>query len=119
MRDSVRWASGYAQIISRTVGPRHDPYLRDIVTLTIKGETYSLMCCALAGDSLTLPDGRRVDYHECRLGTPEAKARVRSDFNGICERHTGQTFDFWTEELWDRLRMRRTPEPDYPIYGYM
>lgn len=38
-------------ISSRTVGPKHDPYVRDRIDVTRRGQVHSYISCGLAGDS--------------------------------------------------------------------
>lgn len=103
MRDFVKWASGSATKRNSTVGPRHDPYSRDTVAVTIHGKTTTFVSCGLAGEYFLDPDGHMI----------RADLRTKEEYNECCVHFTGQTHDFWMDRLWiklDNARYRCDPE---------
>lgn len=107
---STKWARGHATLRNLTVGPRHDPYSRTVVTVTIDGRTYTLMRCGLAGDSITLPDGGGEIF--CAEGMPfdrESQTRALDNYEAEVVRYTGQKTDFWFHKLWQKLEEKRDP----------
>lgn len=111
---SVKWARGQAKLDNYTVGPPHDPYSRDVVTIVIDGLTYKLMSCGLAGESMMLPEGGEIQLVEPRHHfDDDARKRCRDDYEAQVRQRTGFGTDFWFYDLWERVenaRWRRDPE---------
>ena len=100
MRNSVKWASGSASIRSETVGPRHDPYCRTIVDLTVRGKDYTLVDCALAGMWIEC-DG--VKLASAAILDKEAETH----FAEAVEALTGFDPFYWTDTIWARVNKAR------------
>ena len=103
MSEFIKWANGSATKRNSTVGPRHDPYSRDTVEVTVRGTTTKFVSCALAGEYIVSPDGIEIvanHYHP-------------DDVRDVCVKHTGQSYAFWMERVWrlrDRAAYRKDPE---------
>jgi len=103
MKEFIKWANGSAIKRSITVGPLHDPYIRDIVEVTIGGKKVEVVSCSLAGDYLIAQN----------CGMIHSDMMTKKEYNKCCINLTGQTHDFWMNRLWHRLddaRYRHDPE---------
>jgi hypothetical protein len=114
MQQSIKWARGSARKETLVVGPRHDPYGRDIVTVTVDGRTYKVVSCGLAGEFMTLHGGGEIQLAEPMHNFDgDARARCRANYEAEVIKHTGFNSEFWMHKLWeklDRARYRRDPE---------
>lgn len=111
MHNSVKWATGSATLRTESVGPRHDPYTRTIVELTVKNNIrYRLTSCALAGSRLEFVDASCIPDIVCY---DEFDTAAKDFFAETIERATGYPFEFWVHDLWERVdaaRYRRDPK---------
>lgn len=114
MQQTVKWARGSARKETVLVGPRHDPYGRDIVTVQIDDRIYKVVSCGLAGEWMTLHGGGEVQLVEpMHCFDADARARCRSNYEAEVVKHTGFDSTFWMHKLWmklDEARWRADPE---------
>jgi hypothetical protein len=114
MRNSIKWARGSASKENFTVGPAHDPYSRDVVTITVDDRKYQVVACGLAGEYLRLPCGGEIHLVEpMHCFDADARARCRANYEAEVVKHTGFDSTFWMHKLWhlaDRAEWRRDPK---------
>lgn len=114
MRQSTKWARGSARKETFTVGPQHDPYSRDIVTVILDNRKYEIVACGLAGEYMVLPGGEEIHLAETGAwSSAEVRQRARANYEAEVIRHTGFDSRFWMDKLWDRLdraRWRHDPK---------
>lgn len=111
MHMRTKWASGDARMDSHSVGPKHDPYSRSVVTLTLKGKEVTLYQCALAGDWIVV-DGVKTESAESPLKTKEESRAALEEYEAYVTKVTGFPSLFWFDILWGKLnesRYRRDP----------
>lgn len=112
---TAKWANGKATWRTQEIGPRHDPYGREIVELTIGHRKFVLLSCGLCGAALyrdSLDGQLLASLPLVNLDgvTPEA-------FDNAVTTYTGYDMDFWLFKLRDIIEKHRPHFEDFPIYA--